>query len=175
MKVVALIVIGLIVVVALLAGIVAFIGSRLPKEHSVSRSIFLHKTPTEVYQVVRDLAAAPGWRSDVKKVTLEDESNGRVHFQEEGKNGTIKYELSEDLPGQRMVTKILNTDLGYSGKWTYLFTSEKDGTRLTITEDGEVSNVIFRFMSKYVFGQTATLDSYLTALAKRFGENTQPQ
>jgi hypothetical protein len=41
---------------------------------------------------------------------------------------------------------------------------------LTIREDGEVSNVIFRFMSRYVFGQTSTIDSYLTSLAKHFGE-----
>ena len=51
---------------------------------------------------------------------------------------------------------------------------EGGGTRVRITEDGEVSNVIFRFMSRYVFGQTATLDAYLTSLAKRFGEDAKP-
>lgn len=116
--------------------------------------------------MVRDFGAATGWRRDVKKVTVQKQSNGSVHFQEEGKNGTIKYELSDDLPGQRMVTRILKTDLGYSGKWTYVFAPENEGTRSTITEDGEVANPVFRFMSRYVFGQTATLDSYLTALSK---------
>jgi hypothetical protein len=74
-----------------------------------------------------------------------------------------------------MVTRILDTDLGYSGKWTYVFTAENGGTRVSITEDGEVSNVLFRFMSRYVFGQTATMEAYLSSLAKRFGENTTSQ
>ena len=78
--------------------------------------------------------------------------------------------MVEDVPGQRMVTRIRDTDLGYAGQWTYLFTAENGGTRVTIREDGEVSNVLFRFMSRYVFGHTATIDSYLTSLAKHFGE-----
>jgi hypothetical protein len=56
-----------------------------------------------------------------------------------------------------------------------MFTPENGGTRVTIREDGEVSNVIFRFMSRYVFGQTATMDGYLNSLAKRFGEEATPQ
>lgn len=73
------------------------------------------------------------------------------------------------------MTRILDTNLGYSGKWTYVFASENGGARLTITEDGEVSNALFRFMSRYVFGHTATLDAYLSSLARRFGEDTTPQ
>jgi hypothetical protein len=67
-----------------------------------------------------------------------------------------------------MVTRIRDTDLGYSGQWTYSFTPENGGTLVTITEDGEVSNVLFRFMSRYIFGHTATIDGYLESLAKRF-------
>ena len=36
--------------------------------------------------------------------------------------------------------------------------------RLTITEDGEVYNPFFRFMSRFVFGQTATLDEFVRNL-----------
>ena len=56
-----------------------------------------------------------------------------------------------------------------------MLAAENGGTRVTIREDGEVSNVLFRFMSRYVFGHTATMDSYLTALAKRFGEEVVPE
>ena len=38
------------------------------------------------------------------------------------------------------------------------------GTRLTITERGEIYNVMFRALSKYVFGYTATMESFLKAL-----------
>jgi len=55
-----------------------------------------------------------------------------------------------------------------------VFSAENGATRLTITEDGEVSNVFFRFMSRFVFGHTATLDSYLAALTKQLGEPSTP-
>ena len=111
----------------------------------------------------------------MKRIEVQARPGERLHFREEGKNGTVNYELAEDVPPSRMVTRILDTDLGYGGKWTYVFTAENGGTRVTITEDGEVSNVLFRFMSRYVFGQTATLDGYLTPLAKKFGESATPQ
>ena len=171
MRLLIFIVVGVVGGLILLAGIVALIGSRLPKSHVASRSILLRQSPQEVYAVVRDFGSAPKWRSDVKQMDVEAPQGGPVYFREVGKNGTVNYELVEDVPGQRMVTRIRDTDLGYSGQWTYLFAAENSGTRVTIREDGEVSNVLFRFMSRYVFGHTATIDSYLTSLAKRFGED----
>jgi hypothetical protein len=176
MKLLIFIVVGIVAGLLVLAGIIALIGSRLPKSHVASRSILLPRSPQDVYAVVRDFDSAPKWRSDVKRIEVDAPQPGHpVYFREEGKNGTINYELIGDVPAQRMVTRIRDTDLGFSGQWTYLFAPEDGGTRVTIREDGEVSNVIFRFMSHYVFGQTATIDSYLTSLAKHFGEDTAPQ
>jgi hypothetical protein len=56
------------------------------------------------------------------------------------------------------------------GTWTFEFVPEGDGTRLTITERGEVYNPIFRFMSRFVFGHTATMDAFVENLGKRIGE-----
>ena len=175
MKLLIFIVVGVIAGLILLAGIVALIGSQLPKSHVASRSILLHCTPHDVYAVARDFGSAPKWRSDVNRMEVEAPPGGPIYFREEGKHGTVNYELTEDVPDRRMVTRIRDTDLGYSGQWTYMFVPENGGTRVTIREDGEVSNVIFRFMSNYVFGQTSTIDSYLTSLAKHFGEEAGPQ
>ncbi|HSE33487.1 MAG TPA: SRPBCC family protein [Pyrinomonadaceae bacterium] len=173
MKTLIVIGIGIVVVIAVLAAVVALVGSRLPKNHTASRSILLHRPPKEVYDVVRDFGSTATWRSGVKSVEVQPQSNGKTHFREVGSD-TIDYEVAEDIPAQRLVTRILNTDLGYSGQWTYEFMPESDGTRVKITEDGVVSNVIFRFLSRYVFGHTATIDSYLTSLGKRLGENVTP-
>ena len=170
MKLLILIVVGIVGAVLLLAGVMALIGSMLPKAHVASRSILLHRSPQDVYAVVRDFGSTPKWRADVKRIEVETP----VYFREVGKHGTVNYELVEDVPAQRMVTRIRDTDLGYAGQWTYSFTPENGGTRVTIREDGEVSNVLFRFMSRYVFGQTSTIDSYLTSLAKHFGEEAAP-
>jgi Polyketide cyclase / dehydrase and lipid transport len=165
MKFLVIAIVGVIALLALTVGVVAIVGSRLPKTHVASRSILVRQSSQDVYAVVRDFGSAPTWRPDVERVEVTNA--GPVSFRETGKNGTVNYELVEDVPSERMVTRILDTDLGYSGQWTYTFTAEYGGTRVTIREDGEVSNVFFRFMSRYVFGHTATIDSYLTSLAKR--------
>ena len=178
MKVLIIIAISIVVLIIALVAIIALIGSILPREHVASRSILLHKTPAEVYAVVHDFASAPKWRTDVKQVEVTVQPDGRIHFRENGKNGVVNFELAEDVPAQRMITRILDTDLGYSGNWTYVFAPEGPegkGTRLTITENGEVSNVIFRFLSKYAFGHTATIDTYLGSLAKHLGETAKPE
>src|SRR5678815_2177537 len=171
MKLLIFIVVGIVGAVLLLAGVMALIGSMLPKAHVASRSILMHRSPQDVYAVVREFGSAPKWRADVKRIEVETP----VYFREVGKHGTVNYELVEDVPAQRMVTRIRDTDLGYSGQWTYSFAPENGGTLVTITEDGEVSNVLFRFMSRYIFGQTSTIDAYLTSLARHFGEEATPR
>lgn len=175
MKLALLILAGIVVVIILLLLLMALFGSLLPKEHSATRTVLLHKSPESVYAVARDFASIPKWRTDVRAVDVKTGAEGRVQFREEGKHGAVNYELTEDVPGRRMVTRIMDTDLGYAGKWTYIFAAEGSNTRLTITEDGEVSNVIFRFLSRYAFGHTATIDTYLKSLGKQFGETVTPE
>lgn len=175
MKKVLIIVLSVVAIIVLVAVVIALIGWRLPKEHSATRSVLIHKTPDQVYAVARDFASMPKWRKEVTTVQVTTASDGRLHFRENGANGPVNYELEEDISGQRMVTRIIDTDLGYSGQWTYVFRAEGPDTRVTITEDGAVSNVIFRFLSKYAFGHTATIDSYLKSLGKQFGETVTPE
>jgi uncharacterized protein YndB with AHSA1/START domain len=175
MKLALLISAGVVGVIILALVLMALLGSLLPKEHSASRSVLLHQSPESVYAMTRDFESMPKWRADVRSVNVKTGTQGRVQFREEGKHGAVNYELTEDVPARRMVTKITDTDLGYAGKWTYVFVPEGSGTRLTITEDGEVSNVMFRFLSRYAFGHTATIDSYLTSLGRQFGETVSPE
>jgi hypothetical protein len=67
-----------------------------------------------------------------------------------------------------MVTRIADKTLTFGGAWTYELSPQGGGTRLVITEHGEVYNPLFRFMSRFVFGHTATLDRYLADLGRVF-------
>jgi hypothetical protein len=61
--------------------------------------------------------------------------------------------------------------LPFGGTWTFEVTPIGDGGSVVrITEDGEVYNPVFRFVSRYFMGYTATIDSYLKALGAKFGE-----
>jgi hypothetical protein len=168
---------ALIIVVFAFAivAVVLLIGAVLPRNHVVSRKIILHRSPSEIYQSVRDFDAAPNWRSDVERVEMIATPDNHVRFREHGKHGAVTYDLVEDRPSEKMITRIADLNLGYSGTWTYTFIKEADGTLVQITEAGEVSNILFRFMSRFVFGQSGTIEKYLSALGKKFGENVSPQ
>lgn len=165
----------LLAVVVALVLVVLIVGAALPRNHVVSRHVILHRSPGEVYATVRDFSAAPSWRPDLERVEMIPTDDNHVRFREHGKQGAVTYDLIEDRPSEKIVTRIADQDLGYSGAWTYTFQSEAGGTRLEITEAGEVSNILFRFMSRFVFGQTSTTEKYLTALGRKFGEEVSPQ
>ncbi|HEY2847398.1 MAG TPA: SRPBCC family protein [Pyrinomonadaceae bacterium] len=171
-----IIVVGVLVGVILAIGLLIWlVGSRLPIDHTASRSIRLKKDMPTVYAVVRDFKDSATWRPDIKSIEVLEPNGGHYRFREEGPNDKITYEIVEDVPNDHIVTRIVDTDLGYSGSWRYQFSADGQGTVLRITENGEVSNVIFRFMSYYFFGHTATIDAYLIALAKRLGEDEIPE
>ena len=50
---------------------------------------------------------------------------------------------------------------------TFELAAAGTGTRLTITERGEVYNPLFRVMSRFILGHTATIDRYLADLRAR--------
>jgi uncharacterized membrane protein len=165
----------LLAVVIALVLVILVIGAALPKNHVVSRHVILHRSPAEVYETVRNFEAAPTWRPDLERVEMIATSDDHARFREQGKQGAVTYDLVEDRPNEKIVTRIADEDLGYSGSWTYTFQSEAGGTRLEITEAGEVSNILFRFMSRFIFGHTATIEKYLTALGRKFGQEVSPQ
>jgi hypothetical protein len=167
----------LIAVTALLVivGLVLVIGAMLPREHRATREITLNRSPREIYAVARDFGSTPSWRRNLLQVEWPEPVNGLVRFREVSKDGSVTYEIVEDAPGEKLVTRIVDRDLGYSGSWTYEFSPAEKGARVRITEDGEVSNILFRFVSRFVFGHTSTIDSYLLALGAKFGENVTPR
>jgi hypothetical protein len=44
------------------------------------------------------------------------------------------------------------------------------GSELRIHENGEIYNVIFRFMARFLFGYTGSIETYLRDLGAKFGE-----
>lgn len=169
--------IGLIVVAVLfvIVGLVLVIGAMLPRQHRATREIMLNRSPQEIYSVARDFGSAASWRRNIVRVELLDAMNGFLRFREVSKDGSVTYEVVEDVAGEKLVTRIVDRDLGYSGSWTYEFSPAGNGARVRITEDGEVSNVLFRFLSRFVFGHASTIDTYLMALGAKFGKNVTPK
>jgi uncharacterized protein YndB with AHSA1/START domain len=138
-------------------------GTLLPEKHEASVSRDFQSNRDEVWAVLADFSHWPEWRSDLKDIKL-----GTNSFTEVSKSGeAVEYRVEEFSTPERMVTRIITPDLPYGGAWTYELVATDTGCRLTITEHGEVYNPLFRFLSKFAFGHTATVEQYLDDLGKR--------
>lgn len=153
---------GLVAVVAVLV-----IGSSLPVEHSVTREAVVQGSSVDVWQVVTDVERFPEWRPGVDRVVALDERNGLPVWREEGSAGRLTLGVVWFEPPDRLVVRVSDDDSAFGGTWTWdLSPAEDGGTRVTVTEDGEVYSPLFRFVSRYVIGHDRTLRTYLEALAE---------
>ncbi len=137
---------GLAAIVAL----IAIIGVALPVKHVASRHARFRKTPAELWPSI-----SPGTT------------------QQTFKQDDVNYEVVDTVPNRRLVTRIADKNLPYGGSWTYEIEPDGLGSMLRITEHGEVYNPIFRFVSKFIMGHTATIDSGLKEIGKKAGEEVK--
>ena len=166
MKIV-LIVLGALVAIVLL---IVVVGWSLPVKHRASRqATYPITSPESLYAAITSVEAFPTWRSKVASVERVASPTGARSYRETGGDGAILYVVDQEVPARWLVTRIADPSLPFGGTWTFELSPNASGAILRITEDGEVYNPVYRFMSAYVFGHHATIDSYLTDLGTKFG------
>lgn len=138
--------IAIYVVVSLIAavGVVALIGFFLPVNHEASRSAEFSNPPEVIWALIADPNSYRDW----------------------WKGADVQTAVVESVPPSRLVTKIVN-ETQFGGTWTFEIAPTSSGSRLTITERGEIYNVVFRALAKYVIGYTRTMESFLEAARKK--------
>ena len=154
-------------IVASLAVIVVFVaivGALLPKAHTASRTARVAIPPDTLYTLLSDVDRFRSWRPDLKSLARRPDRDGKPAWVEDVGGMKIPMVFERMERPSLLVGRIDSRDLPFGGAWTYRIVPAAGGSDLTITEDGEVSNVIFRFMSRFVFGHTATMDTYLKHL-----------
>lgn len=163
MKRVAVIV---LVVLMVLVAAVWGVGAMLPVAHVASGTRTFDRSTQDVYRLVSSVEDYPHWWEDVHSVeVLQRDGAGRVTFRQHSADGPMTMQVVEQQPPARFVTRIADPDQPFGGTWTFEVSAEGTRTRLTITERGEVYDPLFRFLSRFVFGHTATIESFLNAAA----------
>jgi ribosome-associated toxin RatA of RatAB toxin-antitoxin module len=157
-----------LVVLVSIVGVVTLVGWLLPVKHEASRSARYSQPPERIYAAVADVAEYPSWSEGVSRVEMLDSPSGRTRFREHMSTGPVVMEVVETTPPNRFVTAIADPDQPFGGTWTFEITPESGGSRLTITERGEIYNPIFRFMARFVFGYAGTMEGFLRSLEKKF-------
>ena len=163
-----LLVVGVLV---LAVAVIAAVGAMLPQNHVATGTAQLSLSPDKVWSIITDVADHPTWRSDVDSV--ERLAGPTLKWREVSGSDRITFEATTFDAPSHLVAHIADKGLPFGGTWDYRIEPAATGSRITITENGEVYNPIFRFVSRFFMGHTATIDKYLTALATRTGDRYQ--
>jgi uncharacterized protein YndB with AHSA1/START domain len=167
-----------LLLVGLLAALILFPmigGMFLPRGHTATSTITLAHPIDSVWGVVSNLTAYPSWWRDVKSMErIEDEAGGVSWLQRDAQGQELPIELQVSDPPDRLVTRIADDRLPFGGTWTYELESAPSGCRVTVTEEGEIFNPVFRVVARYILGYHGTVDRYLRALGARFGDTVVP-
>ena len=154
-----------VLALGLIIGIVVLVGFALPQDHVASRTVTLNRPIADVWTVITDVESFPSWRASVSRVELLGRQP--LRWREVSGGDALTLEIVESKPPTRLVTEIADTDLPFGGRWVYDLRPSGNGTELTITEHGEVYNPVFRFVSRFIMGHSATIDAYMTDLQKK--------
>jgi len=152
---------------ALIVALVAIVGAMLPEGHSASRTARIALPPDALYTVLSDVGQYAAWRKDVKSLERLPDRDGRPAWVEDVGGMKIPMYFERMEPPSLLVARIADPKLPFGGTWTYRIAPAAGGSDLTITEDGQVYNVFFRFMSRFVFGHHATMDGFIKHLQAR--------
>jgi hypothetical protein len=136
------------VALAYIVGIV--VGRGLPVAHVATRAATFKAPPERVWEVITDPA-----------------------FMRTRGVGDVKTETIQSDPPRRLVRRVVE-ESDFGGTWTSELEPEPGGgSRLVITENGEIYNAFFRFVSRYIVGHHRTIDSFLTALRRQLDATGQ--
>ena len=141
--------IGILGILTALVGLVAIVGYFLPAAHQASRSADFNKPPDAVWALIADPDKYGEWWD----------------------GADVKSAVVESVAPSRLVTRIIG-ETQFGGTWTLEIVPTSSGSRLTITERGEIYNVVFRTLARYVFGYTNTMDSFLKAATLKLTTET---
>jgi hypothetical protein len=151
--------------------LLAAVGACLPRGHVATCAVRVNATPQDVWTVVADAASMPSWAPGVTATKRLPDRDGRPVWNVVTRQGSMPTVVELEEPPRRRVTRILDDGLPFGGSWTWEIVADGDGSRVTLTEDGFVKNVVFRALARFVFGHHATIEKFLAALAKRLGED----
>lgn len=150
--------------------LITLIGYLLPKGHTVTREARFRQSPEAIWKAITDIDDMPTWRQGLKSVKHLPDRQGLPTWVETLDNGAIPLETLSALPPSKLVVRIADPKLPFGGTWTYEITPQPSGSSLRIREEGEIYNPLFRFLARFVFGYTGTIDTYMKSMAKKFGE-----
>lgn len=166
------ILLGVVAILVVVMAVVVFVGARLPESHTVSRSVLFDRSPEDVWQAVREYPRQITWRRGLSRVERLPDTGGRDVWRESAGRHVLTLMTIVDEPRRRLVRRIVDVGLPFSGEWEFRLEAVGGGCRLTLTERGEVHSPVFRFVSTYLMSPAVHIENYLRDLTAYFGKTS---
>ncbi|MDJ0839583.1 MAG: SRPBCC family protein [Acidobacteriota bacterium] len=151
-----------------IAALLYLVGLFIPREHKFSESILLPQPPPVVWSRISDIGATPAWRTGLARIEPLPPRGGKPAWFASGDFGELVYVIEESLPPRKLVSRVEESK-DFSGAWTFTLEASGNGTLLTITEEGEIYNPVFRAMLKLVYGYGISIRLYFQDLERVLG------
>lgn len=148
------------------------VGMALPERHVATASAVIASPADRIAGLIREVEAQPRWRSGVTAIEILERNGDQLLYVERKGGDAITFALREERPGALFRSTIADPDLPFGGYWTIALRPVAEGTAVDIEEHGTVSNPIFRFVSRFIFGHEATMKAYLGDLKRAVGERS---
>ena len=149
---------------------VYFIGSSLPTTSTISRRAHFNHRPETLWEIIADFQSQTVWRDGLVKVERLPNKNGRQIWRETvNQEPPLTLETVESIPPRRLVRRLSDQRVSFEHSWTLEIGEYGEVTSLTITENNEIHNPIFRFMSRISIKRTGDIDKYIKSLGKKLG------
>ncbi|TGK44680.1 LIC10604 family protein [Leptospira andrefontaineae] len=139
-------------------------GYLLPKDHIASVEKDFSSSSENIFKIIRNIREYKDWRSGLESVNIESD---KIWIESDSHGNNIRFGIIEERFPNYLHTKILSEDLPFGGGWEFDIHQNGPNTKLKITENGFVTNPLFRVLSKFVFGHDATMKVYLEDLSKK--------
>ncbi|MEQ1506445.1 MAG: SRPBCC family protein [Myxococcota bacterium] len=162
-------IVGGLVAIAVVAVVVYVFGATRPRSHVATATRAISAPPERVWATIVAFDQQATWRSAataVRRVGDRIEETNRW-------GDVLALRVVEETAPARLVTEVVD-QTAFGGTWTIELAPDGAGTRVTITERGEVHSVLFRAVGAVLFDPTRTAETWLADLDRAMSSTGIP-
>ena len=151
-----------LLVLASCVGMCAY-GSSVPEAHTASGSEVIKADIDDVFAMQADVQKHPEWHDLVAEIKdYKEEEDGTASWHEVWKDGNeFGMKRTAYIEGKLIRVQIEDKAEVFNGSWTFDFEEVEGGTKVTITENGNIPNAFIRGMYHLTTEPDQTLKEHL--------------
>jgi len=145
-------------------------GLTIPAQYTTSRNQHFDITPEELWSTLVSFEKYAEWRENIYAIKILPDGEGYGAWKEiDGEGNTSPYRIVKHEPDRFLVIETIKELDSRDQSWTFeLLTDEDDkGVTLSITEHGEIDDLLPRVIAHFFIGHDLNTDAYLRSITNK--------